>query len=160
MKNFKAKQKIAKSILTWYDDYVDRYFDTTIYQFGHTKAKHVNIPDSELKKRACREKLVFASSFEGMSDDSLVNMFVRALHTYKNEVALYLADTDDSKPYELYVDTDRVIGKAFIKNYQLHDWKEGPKKCTEYIILINHRKGGGFNVLTCYPITEEFCFQN
>lgn len=154
--NFKEKKIIADRICQWYDEYVDKYFND-VSRYGHLQYRHINVSDTVLMRRITREGLYFCSTFSGLSESKIVELCRWALHEFKEEVALYMGDREDDDDYKLYVNTDTVIGKSYLKNPQIHNWDDGAILCTDFVIAIKHRcEDNGFYITTVYPICSEF----
>lgn len=154
--NFKEKKVIADRISVWYDEYVDRYF-SDISRFGHLKNRHIDVDDKILMRRITNEGLYFSSTFSGLSETMIVELCLCGLHKFKDEVTLYMADRDDHEDYKLFINTDRVIGKSYYKNPQLHNWDNGAVECMDFIIAIKHRlEDNGFYIATVYPVCSDF----
>ncbi|MCD8110011.1 MAG: hypothetical protein LUE14_07920 [Clostridiales bacterium] len=148
------RNKKAKNISKWYDEYVYEHF-SKLDNYGHTKERHCNIPDTILKERLLKTSLSFASSFNGISDDKLAHLFQNALIKYRNEVIMFLADDDDEDLYPLLCEGTEVLGHLYSKNHS-HEWNKGAILFTDFVMMIGKRRDGGFIVPTVFLIMEGF----
>ena len=154
--NFKKIMLLAQKIQEWYDDYVDEYF-SDISRYGHLFSRHINVDKDTLIRRITRDRLVFSSTFIGLTEQEILKMCLDGLHKEKEAVSLFLADRDDDGDLKVWVETGKKIGIAYMKDPQKHDWSQGPKECRDFIIALKHRReDNGFFITTVYPICDEF----
>lgn len=149
---FEQYQERVRRIEKWYDEYVLETFKRP-EDFGHLYASHMNKSDAFLTKRSI-EIQKDASSFVG-EEEEIKEMIHQTLLRCREEVIEYLADEDDSEPWEIKEDLpEHVTGKIYQRGWK-HDWKDGPKDCEHFIISIkksSNKNENGFIITSAYPI--------
>lgn len=125
----------------------------------HAYAKHTGMSEYDLIDRLVREGKKNATTFdipmekvakyirEELSDERGRECFLYAI--------LYNADVKHQMKVYHDIWTDEIIGHGYSKKN--HDWKQGPKTCTDIGIYAKRDVHArfGFTILSVYPIFGE-----
>lgn len=125
----------------------------------HAYKKHVGMTEHDLINRLLKEGKKNATTFDIPMEK--VAEYIREELSDKRgrECFLYaiLYNTDVNHQMKVYHDiwTDEVVGHGYSKKN--HDWKQGPKTCTDIGIYAKKdvRAKFGFTILSVYPIFGE-----
>ena len=147
--SFENYTKRKNNIVKWLPDWIDSHF-TSFYDFGHLSENHLNATDQFLMNRAKKERHD-SSTFVG-TDSAVLKMLHETLKAQYIGIAEYLADTEWTDECVIAGTLpETVAGKAFLFDHNLHDWADGAKPCTEFLVIIK-KTGNTFYVKTAYPL--------
>lgn len=147
---YEAAKKRKENMRTWFPEYVESTFSKR--SMYHHLERHINNTDEQMMRRASRERLS-VSTFIGEEAD-VVDLLKNTLIECIDEVMEYLT-FDDDDPYEIHGTLTNKV-KGFIYEFSgSHEWKNGPKECKEFTIILKKRKNeNGFAILSAYPIVS------
>lgn len=147
---FEQYKKRKEAIAGWYDTYVNETC-TKLSRFGHLMEYHLNKSDRYLMGR-CKRIHKNTSSFVGTPEDVMA-LIRGCLLENREELIEYLANEEDTEPWELVgVIHGNITGKVITTSPE-HDWKQGALPCSEYLISIKKdpHAANHFVITSAYP---------
>ena len=150
-----ASEKYVKrvaNIQKWIKDYITNL--KGMENFGHLFERHLNHPDEKMMRSCAHEKCTI-TSFTG-SEEAIVEAIKSLLLTNCDEIVEWLADDSDNEDWILYGDLSDfdIQGKCYL-NSPKHNWKEGPKECSEFVVVLTKKRSKKrleFLIKSSYPI--------
>lgn len=150
MTAFEVYYEKYNNIMKWLPEVLEKEF-RTIDKYGHLLENHINKSDEFLMQRSARKK-INASTFVG-NEHEIVAHIHKELIAKAEMIAEYLADDAyGSDDYELECDLGLLQGKTYLYDANQHDWKDGPKSCSKFFIIIKKgRSTNHFFIKSVYP---------